>query len=149
VGPTKFATYPGCHYVWATRELPELTETIQHEFGQLSAGIRASAYAFGEECRGDDGTVSFLPMETDIRLRIPVTTLADDAALGAWISRTMSVVVALPASELAGTRSGRVEYEFYVDESTGLRLTVEISRYRNEADGLDSASVFRLFREGP
>jgi hypothetical protein len=141
-------SYTGCYYVWATRELPALTETIQTEFAQLNGEIRASAYAFGEECRGDDGTVSFLPMETDFRVRIPVTTLGDDAALGLWISRAMSVVEAHPAAELPGTRPGRVEFEFYVDESTGLRLSVEISRYRNEAGSLDSASIFRLFREG-
>lgn len=142
-------TSPGCYYVWATRELPELTEAIQAEFGRLDANIRASAYGFGEECRGEDGTVTFLPMETDFRVRIPVTSLADDASLGEWIARAMSVVEALPASEVPGTRPGRVEFEFYVDESAGLRLIVEISRYRNEAGGLDSASIFRLFRQGP
>ena len=88
-------------------------------------------------------------METDFRVRIPVTTLADEAALGAWISRAMSVVESFPASDLPGTRPGRIEFEFYVDESTGLRLIVEILRYRNEAGDLDSASIFRLFREGP
>jgi hypothetical protein len=129
--------------------LPELTGTIQEEFALLDGGIRVSAYAFGEECRRDDGTVNFLPMETDFRVRIPVTTLADEAALGDWISRSMSVVESFPASDLPGARPGRIEFEFYVDESTGLRLVVEILRYRNEAGDLDSASIFRLFREGP
>lgn len=146
---TEPSTYSGCYYVWATRELPELTATIQEKFAPLNSGIRASAYAFGEECRADDGTVTFLPMETDFRVRIPVTTLADEAALGTWISRAMSVVESFPASDLPGTRPGRVEFEFYIDESTGLRVTVEILRFRNEAGELDSASIFRLFREGP
>jgi hypothetical protein len=135
--------------VWATRELPELTARLQAEFARLDAGIQASAYAFGEECRHDDGTVSFLAMETDFRVRIPVTSLADEASLGAWISRAMSVVVGLPASEVPGTRPGRVEYEFYLDESASLRLVVEISRYREEAEGLEGASIFQLFRSGP
>jgi hypothetical protein len=135
--------------VWATRELPALTGKLQEEFAQLDGAIRASAYAFGEECRGDNGTVSFLPMETDFRVRIPVPALSDEAALGSWISRAMSLVEALPAADVPGTRPGRVEFEFYVDESTGLRLVVEIARYRSEASGLDGASIFRLFREGP
>jgi hypothetical protein len=65
------------------------------------------------------------------------------------MSRAISILETLPASEAPGTRPGRVEYEFYVDESTGLRLAVEISRFRTEADGLDSASIFRLFRGEP
>lgn len=147
--PPQPPTYPGCYYVWATRELPELTETIQQDFELIKSGIRASAYAFGEECRAEDATSSFLPMETDFRIRIPVATLADDTALGAWISRAMSVVEALPSSDLPGTRPGRVEFDFYVDESTALRLVVDISRYRTEAAGLDNSSILRLFRDGP
>jgi len=142
-------SHPGCYYVWATRELPELTQAFQDKWAQYSGSIQASAYAFGEECRGDDGTVAFLPMETDFRVRIPVPSLADDAALGTWISRAMSIVEALPASELPGTRPGRVEYEFYVDETSSLRLIVEIARYRSEAADLDSAAILRLFRERP
>ena len=143
------SSYPGCYYVWATRELPELTQAFQDKWAQYSGSIQAGAYAFGEECRGDDGTVTFLPMETDFRVQIPVPSLADDAALGTWISRAMSIVEAIPASELPGTRPGRVEYEFYVDGTSSLRLVVDISRYRDQAEGLDTAAILRLFRAGP
>jgi len=139
----------GCYYAWATRELPDLSETVQISLGRLDGDILASAYSFGEECRADDGTVSFLPMETDFRVRVPVTTLEDEAALGVWISRVMSVLETLPVSDVPGPRPGRVEFEFHVDESTALRLTVGVSRYHDEAVGLDAASVFELFRRGP
>lgn len=135
-----------CYYVWATRELPDLTENIQQAFEQVDRNIRASAYAFGEECRSADGTASFLPMETDFRVRVPVAGLDDAAVLGGWISRALSIVEAVPASEVEGTRPGRVEFEFYVDEFAALRLIVDIQRYRDEAIGLDGASIFELFR---
>ena len=139
----------GCYYVWATRELPELAEKLQAELAVEDPRIRAGAYAFGEDCRREDGTVTFLPMETDFRVQIPVQSLADEGVLGDWISRVMLIVDAIPADELSGPRPGRAEFEFQVDGSDSLRINVELSRYRAEARGLAGAELFRFFLPKP
>jgi hypothetical protein len=139
----------GCYYSWATRELPELTKRLQADLASYDPAIRAGAYAFGEDCRHEDGTVAFLPMETDFRVRIPVRNLSDEGMLGDWISRVMLVIHALPPEGLSGPRPGRVEFEFYVDDTESLRLLVEISRYWAEAGDLEGAALLQQFRPKP
>ena len=149
VFPPTAASAQGCYYVWATQELPDLGEKLQGNLAAASSLVQASAYAFGEDCRQPDGTTTFLAMETDFRVRIPVRTITDEAALGDWISRVMLAVEALPIAELPGTRPGRIEFEFEDDASQSLRLIVEISRYLTEARDLNGATLFQHFHPSP
>jgi hypothetical protein len=139
----------GCYYVWATRPLTELSNKLQSDIAATSALVQASAYAFGEDCRQPDGTTTFLAMETDFRVRLPVSAVTDEAAMGDWISRVMLMIEAIPATELPGTRPGRVEFEFTDDASRSVRATVEIQRYRIEAQDLSGALLFRYFQNPP
>lgn len=136
----------GCYYVWATRELPDLTAALAAGLAAVSPHLQGSAYAFGEECRSDSGTVTFLAMETDFRVRVAVATLADEDALGNAIQATMMTIDALPDDQMAGTRPGRVEFEFVEESSQSLRLTIDITRFRQEAGDRQGAALFRLFR---
>lgn len=139
----------GCYYVWATQELPELSQSMQEAMQAVTPGSTGRAYAFGEDCVAADGTRRFLAMETDFRVKLPVQDLQDEAALGALISATMGAVGRLPQSQLAGPRPGRVEFEFVAADGTSLRLTVDIARFRSLASGVSDTEIFQLFRTPP
>jgi len=136
----------GCYYVWGTRELPILSQMLQSRLAAADSLIRTSAYAFGEECRHEDGTTTFLTMQTDFRVRIPVDSLTDEAAMGDRIGRVMAQIGSLPVDEVPGSRPGRVEFEFFVGEIQSMRLNIERSRYDTEAPGLEGADLFEHFR---
>ncbi len=139
----------GCYYVWATQNLPDLSALVQSGLQTVATGAMGNAYAFGEDCVAADGTRTFLAMESDFRVKLPVKDLADDLALGNLINSTMAMLDQLPSGQIAGPRPGRVEFEFVTSAGESLRLTVDIARYRAEAKGLDGVSVFRLFRSTP
>jgi hypothetical protein len=135
--------------VWSTRELPGLSAALQAVLSESAESLQASAYAFGEECRRDSGETTFLAMETDFRVRIPVSSLGNEEALGGAIRSTMDAIGRLPPDEIAGTRPGRAEFEFVADGSQSLRLTVDISTFLHEAAGLRGSALFRYFAGTP
>ena len=139
----------GCYYVWSTRELPNLGARLRDHLAESARNLEAGAYAFGEECRSDSGETTFLAMETDFRIRVPVDTLENEAAMGNALQDAMAAIEALPDEEIAGTRPGRVEFEFVAGDSQSLRLNVDISRFRQEAAGLEGGALFRYFNAAP
>jgi len=49
---------------------------------------QADAFAFREDCVHTDGSKTFLVMETDFNIKLPVTDLADEDAFGDWIVKS-------------------------------------------------------------
>jgi hypothetical protein len=139
----------GCYYVWATRDLPELSSQLQAQMAAAGSPLGVSAYAFGEECRAESGEVAFLAMETDFRVRVPVDSLGDEEALGTSILIAMTIIEALPAQQLAGDQPGRVDFEFAAGDSQSLRLNIDIARFRHEAAGLRGAELYQYFEVKP
>lgn len=146
---TPGTTAAGCYYVWATRELPSLGKKLDNGLAKSGGDFTASAYAFGEDCRHDDGTTTFLAMETDFRVRVAADSLSDKTAMGTAILQVMQEIQTLPRSEVPGTRPGRVEFEFYRDSTESLRLSIDISKFLAEAQGLRGAALFEHFRSEP
>jgi hypothetical protein len=142
-------TIPDCYYVWASRELPELSARLNTALQSMGPGASGSAYAFGEDCVLADGARTFSAMETDFRTRITIRNLTAEDILGNWIADIMQLVESVSASELPGTRPGRVEFEFAAADGKTLRLSVDIGKYRNEGVGLRGAKLFRLFYAAP
>ncbi len=140
---------PGCYYVWATKELPQLSQTLQAAMQTIVKGASGSAYGFGEDCVASDGTRKFLAMETDFRVRLPVQDLSNEEAMGNLIAATMQVIEALPPSQIEGPRPGRVEFEFAAGSAASLRLVVQIDRFRVQGEGLTGAALFNLFYTKP
>ncbi len=138
-----------CYYVWASQELPALSQTLQRDVQAVAAGASGSAYAYGEDCVSADGSRKFTPMETDFRMRLPVSDLANETQLGDLIGAAMQVVERIPADQLVGPRPGRVEFEFFSANAASLRLIVDIDRFRQEAGGVTGARLFRLFHTAP
>jgi hypothetical protein len=142
-------TYEGCAYVWASHDLPELSKKVNAALQAKDSKAGGSAYAYGEDCVYADGHGTFSAMETDFRVQILVQDLKDEASLGNWIVEVMSVIDALPPTELSGPQPGRVDIEFRSTASENLFLHVSILKYRQEAQGLKGPQLFKLFYNNP
>jgi hypothetical protein len=111
--------------------------------------MHVSAYAFGEECRAASGETSFLAMETDFRIRVPVDSLSNKEEMGRAVLQAMAAIETLPSEQLPGTRPGRVEFEFAAADSQSLRIIIDITRFRQEAGGLQGAELLQQFQASP
>lgn len=136
----------GCYYEWSTQELPELSESLENELTKVGLGVEARAYAFGEDCVEASGTTTFLPMETDFQVMIPVSSLTDEARLGAWIKTVLAVIGNIPPGQLSGPQAGRVAFEFRSEGAESLRLTVSLSEYSPDIRKLQDGALLRHFR---
>ncbi len=143
------AGYPDCYYVWATRELPELSEKFNRALQRIDRAVNGSAYAFGEDCVYEDGHRDFGTMETDFRVVVRVNSLEDEQKLGSWILAVMHTVDDLPPDEIPGPQPGRVEFTFEKNKAEELRLQVSIREYRDLPPGLSPAEIFRKFHLVP
>ena len=110
--PTFDPTAEPCGYMWASQNLTDLTLDLQAAITSLHPEAQAFAFAFGEDCVRQDGSKTFLAMETDFNITLPVADLADENSLGEWIVKTMQVIANLPAEKIVGPRPGRVTIIF-------------------------------------
>ena len=143
---TDSPSYPqDCGYQWARQALPELSGQFQQSIELLQPGAQAYAFGYGENCVHADGTTTFLPMETDFNVTMPVGDLSDKAALGEWIVKAMQVIEDLPAGQIIGPRPGRVGIRF---ESNGESQDVSfyIDQYRALPAGLGSAEIYQTLK---
>jgi hypothetical protein len=142
-------TYEGCAYMWGSQQLPTLSSKLNAALQQISTDATGLAYAYGENCVYADGHQTFSAMETDYRVGVKVVSVHDEAALGDWIYKVMQVILALPADEIQGPQSGRVDFDFKQPDPAEVMLTVPIDKYRTEAAGLRGAELFRYFYTNP
>ncbi|HEX2990264.1 MAG TPA: hypothetical protein VHO49_06275 [Anaerolineales bacterium] len=136
----------GCAYRWAQQDLPELSNDFLLALQELQPGATGHAFAFGEDCIHDDGTVTFLPMETDFNITLPVSDLSNEAELGDWIIQVMQVIENIPSEQIRGPRPGRVSllFESGVDR-TGVNFYID--QYQALPDNLSSDELFRMLQE--
>jgi len=149
-GPDGAATidpsYPRqCGYQWAYKDLPELSGTFQQSIQALQPDAQAVAFGFGEDCVYADGTATFIPMETDFNITMPVSDLSDTAALGEWVVKIMQVIENIPPDQIIGPRPGRVSILF---ESNGERDGVGfyIDQYQALTPGLRYAEIYQALQ---
>ena len=136
----------GCAYRWAYQDLPDLSSDFQSALQELHPGIKGYAFAFGEDCVHADGTVTFLPMETDFNITLPVSGLSDEAELGDWIIWVMQVIEDIPPEQIRGPRPGRVSLLFEAGaDRTGVSFYID--QYRALPADLNSAEIFRMLKE--
>ena len=142
-------TYEGCAYVWDSKDLPELSRKFNADLQEISLDASGIAYAFGESCVYADGRHTFGAMETDFRVGVKVTSVRDEAGLGAWIYKVMQVVLGLPQGDLEGPNPGRVDFDFKQPDPAEIFVRVPIDVYRRDAQGLRGAELFRFFYTKP
>jgi hypothetical protein len=143
---TAVPTLPPCGYQWAYQDLPELSSRFQQSIQALQPEAEANAYAFGENCVLEDGTVAaFLPMETDFNLTLQVADLADESDLGDWIVKVMQVIEDIPQEQLVGPRPGQVNiiYQTGTDQKV---IRFYINQYQDLPAGLNRAEIFQALQ---
>lgn len=145
-GPSAPTSSMGCAYRWANQDLPELSNDFQTALQKLQPRAKGYVFAFGEDCIHDDGTVTFLPMETDFNSTLPVSDLSDEAELGDWIIRVMQVIEDIPPEQIRGPRPGRVSL-FFEAGADRTAVSFYIDQYRALPANLDSVKIFRILKE--
>ena len=148
--PTEITpTSESCAYVWASQELLDLSEKVYDALQAVDTNLTGNAYAYGENCVYSDGQSTFAAMETDFRVKVGVSDLMDENALGNWIAHAMGAITKLPADEVPGPQPGRVEFDFSKSETENLLLNVSIAKYQKLAPGISGAELFRNFNNNP
>ena len=149
-GPDGAVTVPpygsqGCAYQWAYQDLPELSGQFLAMLQQVQPEAQGNAYAFGENCIREDGSATFLPMETDFNIILPVGDLSDEADLGDWIVKVMQLIENLPPDQIIGPQPGRVSIVF---QSSGQEKTVNfyIDQYRALEAGVSSQEIYQALQ---
>lgn len=143
------ASIPHCAYTWAYHDAPDLTAWLDASLKQLNPAAKGNASLYGEDCTTAEGTVSFVPMETDFYVHLPVEDLADEEALGRWMAQVMPVVMDLPREQIPGPQYGFVEFWFERGETEKIVVRVPIQRFPDDAQQLTGAELFALFYHQP
>ena len=137
-------TYDGCAFVWANKDLPELSETLEKEIQALDRGSTARAVAFGENCVYMDGHSTFGAIETDFYITTTVTDISDLELFGNWISQTVPVVQSV-SEAAAGPHLGFIEYTFKSNDDDAFSVRVPLEKYDEKVNGLSGENIFLLF----
>lgn len=110
--PTVAAPSGPCAYTWAYESLPEISAEFQTAIQTIIPEAEAHATAFGEDCVYEDGSATFGAMQTDFYLRVPVSDLFDDEALGSFIEKVLSITDGFASPRVPGPQEGFVEFTF-------------------------------------
>lgn len=117
-----------CGFQWAYQTLPEVSRQIQQLFDKAGlSGVILRAEAFGENCLNTDQSVQrFLPMQTDLYLKILVSDLTPET-LGAWFEKTLPILEQVSPDSLPGpmSASAYITFEF---SANGENLTLRLQR---------------------
>lgn len=134
-----------CGYQWAYQDLPEVSSNFLQSVQGLQPEAEASAFAFGENCIHTDGSITFLPMETDFNVTLQTDVLTDEAALGEWIVKVMQVIEEIPLEQISGPRPGRVSILF---ESNGQQSGIKfyINQYQDLPAGLSNIAIYQTLK---
>ena len=135
-----------CGYQWSHSDLPELSNNFQQSIQALQPKATASAYAFGENCIRQDGTVAdFLAMETDFNVTLHVDDLANESVLGKWIVQVMHAIENIPADQIAGPRPGRVSIVFQSSTAQAV-INFYINQYQELPSSLNYAGIYEALK---
>ena len=145
--PTR--TEEACGFVWAYKDLPDLSKLIQKKLREYQTGANARAQAFGEDCVYSSGKSEFHALETDFYVTLRVDDLKDEDELGDWISRIMPELVIIPRDKLMGPQEGFCEFKFTKNVNEFVIVRVPLEKFRTEANRLKGAELYRLFSVKP
>ena len=130
------AAAPGqCAYTWAYEDLPEISREFQTKVQAAIPEAEAHASAYGENCNHEDGSFTFIPMETDFYVFIPVGDLADDATLARLIEQILPIVDGFVPPRVPGPKDGFVEFTFRKgEEQRILRVPIPLGKQVREQE---------------
>ena len=139
---TDYPSSEPCAYVWASKDLPELTEELTTLYVPANIpDLQVRASAFGENCLNEDGSIrEFLTRQTDLTYSLELG-VSDRQVVGETIGKILEVLVKVPESQFPGSNTGDMTFQFI--ESNGLLTTVRggreelISAYQAGKRGAD------------
>jgi len=144
--PSPIAAAPSqpCAYTWAYENLPDITAELQAAIQKILPEAEARATAFGEDCVAQNGSAAFSAMETDFYIRVLVTDLNDDVALGNLIEQLLPMIDQFPRERLLGPNDGFVEFTFFLlgDAQRVVRVPIPLGRQLRE-QGLRGAELLQ------
>ena len=126
-----------------------MSKKVHDSLQGVDANITGNAYAYGENCVYEDEHSTFNPKETDFRVKVIVTDLKDEKALGDSMAKVMGTIINLPPGEISGPLPGRVEFDFSESDTENLFLNVSISKYQKQPPGLSGTELFQYFNNNP
>lgn len=133
-----------CYFNWAYHIDPNLTEKLDVAVKDINPDASATVTLFGEDCIYDNGSSTFIVMETDFQVRLLVEDLSAHEDFGNWMRQIMSIVVAIPQKEIQGNY-GFVEFWFEKSEMENLIVRIPIQKYIDEAEGKTGVELFNTF----
>jgi hypothetical protein len=138
-------TFEGCAYMWAYKDMPELSSSFQQSIQTLQPEAQANAYTFGEDCIHTDGSVTFLAKETDFNITLQVDDLSNESDLGEWIVKIMQVIETIPPDQIVGPRPGRVSLEFR-SSNDQMFVNFYVNQYQSLPFGLSNAEIYQALQ---
>lgn len=147
--PAEAPVNESCAFMWATHDNPQLSTAFEEQVKAIDANAIAHASGYGEDCIYADGTSTFLVMQTDFYVRLPVTDLANEDELGNFAARVMESVLQIPRDEIPGPNYGFVEFQFEQSEAEHNILRIPIQQYITEAQGMTGAELTQKFSSPP
>lgn len=140
-----------CAFMWATRALPEETETAQARLEDAGFGhVKVDVRAFGEDCVVAGGGVrSFGVMSIDLRLVIDWQDFNDAQGMGDLLAQVLPVLIDAPDGSYP-KRLGIVDVFFGLDLlKDGLWVHFEADTARQAlAQGLHGEELFQVLQGG-
>lgn len=122
-----------CAYTWAYEDLPEISREFQAKVKAVIPEAEARASAYGENCNHEDGSFTFLAMETDFYIIIPVSDLNDNMALADTIEKILPILDGFAPPGVPGSREGFVEFTFRNGgEQRILRVSIPLAKQVRE-----------------
>jgi len=143
--PSPIAAAPSqpCAYTWAYENLPDITAELQAAIQKILPEAEARATAFGEDCVAQDGSAAFGAMETDFYIRVLVTDLNDDVALGNLIEQLLPMIDDFASPRVPGPQAGFVEFTFRTGtEQRVVRVPIPLGKRLRE-QGLRGAELLK------
>jgi hypothetical protein len=142
---TAAPAFEGCAYMWAYKDMPELSGSFQQSIQALQPEAQANAYTFGENCIHADESVTFLAKETDFNITVQVDDLSNESDLGEWIVKVMQIIENIPQEQIVGPQPGLVTLIF---QSNGDQRVINfyINQYQALPSGLSHVEIYRALQ---
>lgn len=135
-----------CAYVWASKDLPELTEELNTLYESVKIpDLQVSVSAFGENCLNEDGSIrEFLTRQTDLTYNLQLDA-SDRQAVSDSIEKILGVLAIIPENKFPGPNAGEITFQF--SDAKGQVATIRggrmelVSAYKDGKRGGDLLSL--------
>lgn len=139
-----------CAYVEGRQALPELSGQFLKNLKDAGLPIEtARAEAYGENCiAADNSVVRFTARETDFYVTLNVSSLTDEATLGAFLEKILDIIDKVPTSQ-TGPNPGYIGVTFKAGGQLQNLWFTQARAQELRAQGLKGANLYRTLKNEP